>query len=669
MAGRVWHSLLTTHDAAPKLSTLHRLAIIYLMLPVLIWLLGWFHWWLGVPATLLLLAGLWPALAGSWRPSLTLALCLVLLAWLIASIAGGLLSLNIEVWSGLPATALLAFALWRALTGPRRGELPPATIALLLVAAGWVLLTAAGGVFDFYNADWPKHRALFIALSNGSWPTHTPSYFSTAPLLRYPLGYYLAPGLVGQWLGPAALNWAVPLWTWGGVALILLLFTRGWRGWRAILAVLVLICFGGMDVIGIMLYGGWDWSTVKTTFDGSGTIDGVWGSLNIGYNSKMTNLMWIPQHFLPAALYTLLLSQLHRHPRFLAVCGVPLAASLFWSPFVALGLLPLVGVLLRSNGLRPFLRWPNLLLAPPLAGLLGVYLASGTANLPQGWLWEFHGWKLVAKELPVWYLIEFMILAGLLWLLRPQLRREPFFLISVVTLLLVPWYQMGIHGDFSRRASLPALVLLCWYLANSLAGHPSSLTRGRGLTLVGLIVVIGIGTFNLFFQVLRATNHHSLGGFHYEQHSVSYWLTLHPKLHSQYMTYDLLDWYLSLLRDKDDAHASIVLEKGRLIIRSDYDLYLDDNRVIYVKEPCSQADIEPRFFLHVYPVDARDLPAQSRQRGYDTLGFSFAGHGFRSGRKCLVIRQLPEYAISRIETGQLTSGEDRTWEGSFAVGN
>ena len=476
-----WRSLLAAHDAAPKLSVLHRLTILYLMLPVLIWLLGWFHWWLGVPAAVLLGLALWPAVAGPWRMALPLVLFLVVLARLLVSLTGGLLDLNVAAWNGLPATALLAFALWRALTGDRRGALPLATMVLLLVAAGWALLTAAGGVIDLNNADWPKHRALFFSLSNGSWPTHVPSYFSTPPLLRYSLGYYLAPGLVGQWLGLAALNWAVPIWTWGGVALIILLFTRAYRGWRIALAVGVLICFGGMDIIGVILFGGWDWSAVQTTLDRSGHIEGVWGALNIGYNSKMTNLMWLPQHFIPATLYTLLLFQLHWQPRFLTASGVILAASLFWSPFVAFGLLPLVGLLLLKNGLRPFLRWPNLLLAPPLAGLLGVYMASGTTNLPHGWLWEFHGWELVANQLPVWYLIEFSTLAGLLWLLRPQLRREPFFLIAIATLLLVPWYQLGIYGDFSRRVSLPALILLCYYTADTLASQRFTLTRGRVL--------------------------------------------------------------------------------------------------------------------------------------------------------------------------------------------
>ena len=275
----------------------------------------------------------------------------------------------------------------------------------------------------------------------------------------------------------------------------------------------------------------------------------------------------------------------------------------------------------------------------------------------------------------------------------------------MVTLLLVPWYQMGIHGDFSRRASLPGLMLLCWYTAAFLANHRFTRgdgqalwglavgglivvlglgadpplvqvlraalmllcwytavflanTRGqalRSLALMGLIVVLGIGTFNLFFQVARANNHHNLGGFHYKQHSVNYWLTLPPQLRSQYMTYDLPDWYLSLLRDNDTANTAI--DKGDLVIHSDYDVYLDDDRVIYIKDPCSQADIEPRFFLHVYPVDSDDLPAKSRERGYDNLDFSFPGHGFRSGERCLAIRGLPRYAIGRLETGQFTSGK------------
>ena len=51
-------------DSAGELPLLHRLSILYLMLPVVIWLVGWFEWWLGIPATLLLVFAFWKLLSG-----------------------------------------------------------------------------------------------------------------------------------------------------------------------------------------------------------------------------------------------------------------------------------------------------------------------------------------------------------------------------------------------------------------------------------------------------------------------------------------------------------------------------------------------------------------------------------------------------------------------------
>ena len=252
------------------------------------------------------------------------------------------------------------------------------------------------------------------------------------------------------------------------------------------LAVTILICFSGMDIVYAILFEGWDWIELSVDLDGwpiiglgHAFLDMGWG-VAIQYLPNTFSLMWTPQHFISAALYALLLVQLRRQPRFLAVSGVVLAASLFWSPLVALGLLPLVGVLLLENGLRPFLRWPNLLLALPLAGLLGVYLTNGAADIPQGWLWERYEWPLLERRLPVFYLVEFQLLVLLLWLLRPQLRREPFCITSLVVLLLLPWYYLGIWNDFVTRVSLPALFLVCWYCADALAGRWPELKRKGG---------------------------------------------------------------------------------------------------------------------------------------------------------------------------------------------
>ena len=93
--------------------------------------------------------------------------------------------------------------------------------------------------------------------------------------------------------------------------------------------------------------------------------------------------------------------------------------------------------------------------------------------------------------------------------------------------------------------------------------------------------------------------------------------------------------------------------------------YLIKNTLIYVKDPCGPTDTEPRFFLHIDPVDTADLPEQRKQYNYDNLDFSFAEHGAISDGACIAIVPLPDYGISAIRTGQyvhVDGGFNHLWE-------
>ena len=115
------------NSASEEIPVLHRLAIIYLMLPVVVWLVGWHRWWFGIPAAALLIFALWRSL-GPYRHSFSK----------------------------------------QALSQTWRSALRPATLILLFVALVWVMATAAGGIFDINNGDWPKHRAVLLELSRNS---------------------------------------------------------------------------------------------------------------------------------------------------------------------------------------------------------------------------------------------------------------------------------------------------------------------------------------------------------------------------------------------------------------------------------------------------------------------------------------------------------------------
>ena len=107
---------------------------------------------------------------------------------------------------------------------------------------------------------------------------------------------------------------------------------------------------------------------------------------------------------------------------------------------------------------------------------------------------------------------------------------------------------------------------------------------------------------------------------------------------------------------------------GQPAAQADFDVYLSGNGLAYLKEPCAPGDAHARFFLHIFPAAPDDLPADRRESGFANLDFWFGDHGGRAGDKCVAERELPDYAIDRIRTGQFVSGEGRLWSAEFAAG-
>ncbi len=115
----------------------------------------------------------------------------------------------------------------------------------------------------------------------------------------------------------------------------------------------------------------------------------------------------------------------------------------------------------------------------------------------------------------------------------------------------------------------------------------------------------------------------------------------------------------NLLRDESTA----------LLFHADFDLYRQADTLIYVKNPCHWADLDATFFLHIFPVDRKQLPVARRQYGFDNLDFHFGDFAFtlQSDQTCIATRPLPEYAVRRLSTGQFVPTEGgwrHIWEGT-----
>ena len=125
----------------------------------------------------------------------------------------------------------------------------------------------------------------------------------------------------------------------------------------------------------------------------------------------------------------------------------------------------------------------------------------------------------------------------------------------------------------------------------------------------------------------------------------------------------------------EDAHTLLFVNRSVLevrgiwrshepVLRSEFDVFLLETLLVYVKEGCDQEDTARRFFVHVMPVSVDSLTARQRRKGGRAqLDFDFDRHGFRLDRRCVATMMLPSYEIDYVATGQYSRGEERFWQG------
>ena len=102
------------------------------------------------------------------------------------------------------------------------------------------------------------------------------------------------------------------------------------------------------------------------------------------------------------------------------------------------------------------------------------------------------------------------------------------------------------------------------------------------------------------------------------------------------------------------------------IIRSEFDVYLIENRLVYFKVPCAPSDIRESFFLHVIPADA-NVVSHRRPLGFDNLDFrEVLLDVTHPGGRCMMIVPLPDYDVAGIRTGQFT-GNGQSWKETFRL--
>ena len=98
----------------------------------------------------------------------------------------------------------------------------------------------------------------------------------------------------------------------------------------------------------------------------------------------------------------------------------------------------------------------------------------------------------------------------------------------------------------------------------------------------------------------------------------------------------------------DGELDAMIAAAGPPVIREEFEVYLHDDRLLYVRNGCRPEDREGLFVLHLDPVDPEDLGPFRRQYGFENLSFRFRQRALDLGERCVARVFLPEYPIRRM---------------------
>lgn len=426
------------------LDPLDRVVIVYLALPLPIFLLGWLRLWAALPLVLCVLYALRP-LVGHWSTG-NLEFPISRLQLLVACLVGG-------TWTVFGGTT------------------------------HWV----------FANFDWHIRDAVLHDLVASPWPVGYGEFHGGESLLRAPLGYYLPAALAGKLAGLGTAYLALSLWTAVGAALFLLqvLSLTPARVGVAVAVAATIVLFSGFDVIGTFLA---DTSRFVSSWDITRHLE--WWAVRYQYSSMTTQLFWAPNHALGAWLTIGLLCRDSRRSLDATLPMIVVAAAL-WSPLSALGLVPFV-LLKVVRGSSPerllSLLHPRVWGPAVLVGLVvASYLVLDSSRLPLKL--TISGGDAIDVTLDVTRQLQFFMLeAGFIGFAVLALGWSWEVVLALLLLLLLPVLSFGPGNDLVMRASIPSLVVLAIGVCLALTRPTPRAGDSPRKVLLGCMVAVGAVT-------------------------------------------------------------------------------------------------------------------------------------------------------------------------------
>ncbi|MEZ0538645.1 hypothetical protein [Fibrella arboris] len=383
---------------------------------------------------------------------------------------------------GLPFTGMLIAGIYFYMQKVPVGDLTNQQISywqlflVIVLSFAWVYLSGAGG---FSNQDWDYHykNAFLRDLAQYKWPVFFdfPNDFDIKFLaghktaFNYYFTYWLPAGLIGKWFGQSAANTALLLWNYIGVLLVFFQLHKLFNFNYILFISSLFALWSGMDFLGKLL--------IQQHIVGYN--EPIEMYYFFSYTSFTFDLFDVFNQTIPGWLVTLWAIQYRK-----IIPVFPLALLIPFAPFPFMGLTLYISLVLAfdvatklretnfsSTLLYLWERTEKVSLAASMIAIVLPFIAmykARTADLySQFFVVRFIGQSVSASvTILVNYLLTFTLEAGIFFLLirwlSPAVYRlnKPTFWVSFGLLLFIPVWEVGVWRDFASRASIPILTIL-----------------------------------------------------------------------------------------------------------------------------------------------------------------------------------------------------------------
>lgn len=334
---------------------------------------------------------------------------------------------------------------------------------ILLFAFLWCYFAGLGG-FWYQSWDHNWRNAIFRDLINYSWPLY---YKTIDAAMVYYMGYWLPSAVFAKifLFVSSAFSFFI-----GNVFLLLysvvgvfLLFAHILKAvevkscFKAISVILFIVLFSGMDIVGVQLPGAYKYMWHIE-----------WWAAYAQFSSLTTVLFWVFNQGLPAWLLTMLF---YNNKNKVENFGLIAILCFFCSPLPFMGLSVFLIVYTIKNLIDEYIKkqlknyifkvfsFQNIIAVFCITPIVALYFLSNHSTAANGVIGSMTShYNLLFMSIMV---IFFMLEAGVyLILLFIQYKKDLMYYIVFISLMLCPFIKVGYNADFCMRASIPALLIL-----------------------------------------------------------------------------------------------------------------------------------------------------------------------------------------------------------------